>query len=344
MGVKLGDLVPPTALEETELSFFKNKSIAIDAYNILYQFITIIRGQDGRPLMNRHGMVTSHLSGLFFRTVNFLAEGMRPVYVFDGRPPELKRGTLELRSKMRREADEQYERAIVVGDVEAARKYAVRAATLEEYMVRTSRELLDALGVPYVQAPSEGEAQAAYMAMRGDVWASASQDYDSLLFGSPRLVRNLSIIGRRKLPGRKQYVEVKPEVVYLDRLLSTLGIKREDLVEMAMLIGTDYCEGVKGIGPKRAYSLVKQHGSVEAVLAALGATLDCDILAVRRAFLHPSVSDNYRIEWREPDVGAVKEFLCGEHDFSEERVEKALKELEEKARTTQGETRLDEWI
>ncbi|MEM4206305.1 MAG: flap structure-specific endonuclease, partial [Nitrososphaerota archaeon] len=246
MGVKLGDIIPSQAVEKVELKFFKNKPIAIDGYNILYQFISTIRGPDGRPLMDSRGRITSHLSGLFFRTVNFLEVGMKPVYVFDGQPPQLKRETIQKRIALRKAAEEKYVMAIAAGDVESARKYAAQAASLEKYMVESSIELLDALGIPYIIAPSEGEAQAAYMARMGHVWGSASQDYDSILFGSPRLVRNLSIVGRRKLPGKKTYVEVEIEVIYADKLFSELGIGRDELIEMAILIGTDYFEGIKG--------------------------------------------------------------------------------------------------
>lgn len=344
MGVKLSDIIPPEAIEVTSLKGLRGKVIAIDCFNTLYQFITIIRGPDGRPLMDEHGRITSHLNGLFYRTLNYLEEGVLPVYVFDGRPPELKKKTLERRTVARMEAKEGYERALELGDFEAARKYSMRAATLEEYMVESSMKLLKSMGVPYVLAPSEGEAQAAYMARKGDAWASGSQDYDSLLFGSPRLVRNLSIIGRRKLPGRMEYVEVEPEIIHLERLLGKLEISRDGLIEMAILIGTDYCEGVKGIGPKRAYSLIKRYGSVENVLRSIGAELECEIEKVRATFRSPSVTDDYKIEWKGVDRESVIDLLCGEHAFSEERVKKALDEYESKVRLSRQERRLDEWF
>jgi len=344
LGVKLGDIIPPQAVEKVELEFFKNKPIAIDGYNILYQFVSTIRGPDGRPLMDSKGRITSHLSGLFFRTVNFLEVGMKPVYVFDGQPPQLKRETIQKRIALRKTAEEKYVAAIAAGDLESARKYAAQAATLEKYMVESSMELLDAMGVPYLVAPSEGEAQAAHMARSGHVWGSASQDYDSILFGSPRLVRNLSIVGKRKLPGKKAYVEVEIEVIYADRLFSELGIGREELIEMAILIGTDYFEGIRGIGPKKAYNYIKQYGRAEKVLVALNQELEFNIDAVRELFRNPEVTDNYRLEWREIDRERVKKILCDEHDFSEERVDKALDSLVEKAKETRAETRLDEWF
>ncbi|MCS7142570.1 MAG: flap endonuclease-1 [Aigarchaeota archaeon] len=344
MGVKLSDIVPREAVEEIELKDLRGRVIAIDCFNMLYQFITIIRGPDGRPLSDRRGRVTSHLNGLFFRTLNYLAEGMLPVYVFDGRPPELKRRTVERRTAVRAEAMEEYKRALETGDLEAMRKYSVRAASLEEYMVEGSIRLLEVMGVPYVLAPSEGEAQTAHMTRKGDAWASASQDYDSLLFGSPRLVKNLSIVGRRKLPGRREYVEVVPEVIHLERILNKLSIRREDLIEMSILIGNDYCDGVKGIGPKRAYALIREHGRVENVLHALGIELECDLEAVREAFTSPNVTENYKLGWRDVDEEGVVDLLCEEHDFSEDRVRKALEEYAARIRSSRQERRLDEWF
>ncbi|MEM4343800.1 MAG: flap endonuclease-1, partial [Candidatus Caldarchaeum sp.] len=263
MGVRLGDIIPDSAVEKTSLKGLSGKTIALDAYNILYQFIATIRGPDGRALMDRRGRVTSHLSGLFFRTLNFLQENVKPVYVFDGRPPEMKRMTVEKRAVARRTAGQLYEEALEAGDVEAARRYAQRAASLERYMVESSVDLLKAMGVPYVMAPAEGEAQAAFMAAKGVVYASGSQDMDSLLFGSPRLVRNLSVVGRRKLPRRNEYVVVEPEIIHLDKLLTSLGISRDQLIDIGLLVGTDYSPPVKGVGPKTALKIIKEHGSLE---------------------------------------------------------------------------------
>lgn len=344
MGVKIREIIPDNAIETISLESLGGKVIALDAYNALYQFITIIRGQDGRPLMDRRGRITSHLSGLFFRTINLLKLGIKPIFVYDGRPPELKKTTVEERSERRQEAQRLYEQALAEGRIEEAQKYAKQAATLNEFIVESSKELLSLMGIPVVQAPSEGEAQAAYMAMRGDVYASGSQDFDSLLFGSPKLVRNLSIVGRRKLPGRKEYVEVEPELVHLDKLLQGLEITREQLVDIAILVGTDYCEGVKGVGPKTALKLVKMYGSAEKALKVLGKTLEVDPVEIRRIFLNPEVTEDYKIEWGKIDHDGIKKMLCDEYDFSEERVGKALRELEESTRRVRGVTSLDQWF
>jgi flap endonuclease-1 len=327
LGVKIGDIIPEEAVEKSSLQKLPGKSVALDAYNILYQFIATIRGPDGRPLMDRRGRITSHLSGLFFRTVNFLEEGLLPVYVFDGRPPELKRKTIERRRELRMEALEEYEKALAAKDFEAARRYAQRAASLEAYMVESSADLLKAMGVPYVMAPAEGEAQAAYMASRGSVYASGSQDMDSLLFGSPRLVRNLSIVGRRKLPRRNEYVEVEPEIIHLQKLLESLEITREQLVDIGLLVGTDYSPQVKGVGPKTALKIVKEYGSLEKAVEKGVVEIDFDYNAVRKLFLNPAVTDSYVLEWKPPVEERVYEILVEEFDFSRERVAKALEGL-----------------
>lgn len=344
MGVKLGDIIPPEAVQTIQLSDLAGKVIVIDGYNILYQFLSIIRGPDGRPLQDRRGRVTSHLSGLFFRTINFLKNDIKVVYVFDGQPPQLKIETIKKRIELRERAKKMYEEALAAGEMEEAKRYAAQSATLEKYMVETAIRLLDSMGVPSLIAPSEGEAQAAYMAMRGDAWASASQDYDSILFGTPRLVRNLSIVGRRKLPRKDEYITVEPEVVYSDKLFKSLGIGRRELVEMAVLIGTDYFEGVKGIGPKRAYELIKEFGTVERVLEYLNKTIDVDVEEVRRLFLEPEVKKDYALNWRSLDREAVLRMLCDEHDFSPERVEKEISELEAALSEKRKVTSLDRWL
>ena len=344
MGVKLRDIIPPEAMERISLEALAGRAIALDAYNILYQFITIIRGPDGRPLMDRRGRITSHLSGVFFRTINFMKLGIKPIFVYDGRPPELKMKTVERREERRAEAARLYERALAEGRIEEAQKYAKQAATLNEFIVESSKRLLKLMGIPIVQAPSEGEAQAAYLVRGGYAYASGSQDFDSLLFGSPRLVRNLSIVGRRKLPGRKEYVEIEPEIIYLDKLLETLKITREQLIDVGILIGTDYCEGIKGIGPKTALKLIREYGAAENALKAIGKSLERDPAEIRELFLKPQVTTDFIIEWGEPDYDGIKDMLCGEHDFSEARVEKALSELRSSLEKRRGVTSLDQWL
>ncbi len=329
MGVNLREIIPPEAIRQISLDELKWKVVAIDAYNALYQFLTAIRQPDGTPLMDRQGRITSHLSGLFYRTINLAEHGIKPVYVFDGKPPEIKYIEIERRKKVKSEAVKKYEEAVKRGDKEAARRYAQMASKLTDEMVAEAKRLLDAMGIPYVQAPAEGEAQAAFLARRGDAWAAASQDYDSLLFGAPRLVRNLAITGRRKLPKKDVYVEVSPELIELDKLLKALGITREQLVALAILVGTDYNpDGLKGIGPKTALKMVKAYRDPVKLLENLPKhEFPTDPLKIYEYFLNPPVTSDYRLEWREPDEKAVYTILVEEHDFSPERVRNALERL-----------------
>jgi len=342
LGVDFGDLVVRRALTLEEL---RGRSIAVDGYNALYQFLTVIRQPDGTPLMDSHGRVTSHLSGVFYRTINLLEMGVKPVYVFDGRPPEIKEMEVARRKALREEAVRKYEEALQRGDLKAARTYASQSARLREEMVDEVKNLLDAMGVPWIQAPSEGEAQAAYLAIKGDVWASASQDYDSLLYGAPKLVRNLTISGRRRLPKSEKYVEVVPELVLLGEVLRSLGLTREQLIDLAILIGTDYNpDGVKGIGPKRAYILIKKHGSLENVLKYLPEIQIPSLQSIREIFLKPTVNIDYVVRWRPIDRSKVLEILVEEHDFSRERVEKAVDRVEAALRKTGKQIGLNKWF
>ncbi len=341
VGVPLGDVVPKRAVEFEELAA---KRYAIDAYNALYQFLAVIRQPDGTPLMDRHGRVTSHLSGLFYRTIKLLELGLKPVYVFDGEPPELKRRTIERRIEVKEEARRKWEEAVRRGALEEARKYAQAVVYLQPDMVNDSKKLLEAMGVPYVQAPSEGEAQAAYMASKGDVWAAASQDYDSLLFGAPRLVRNLTITGKRKLPNKNIYVEIKPELILLDEVLKTLGLTRRKLIWMCILLGTDYNEKVPGVGPKRALELVKTSSDFDEILRRVGYKPDWDWREIEEIFLHPKVTDDYDVRFKRPDKEKIFRILVDKHDFSPERVEKAYERLIA-VHPAQGEqTSLDAWF
>ncbi len=335
MGVNIRELIPREAIKEVELEELKGKVIALDAYNMLYQFLTAIRQPNGTPLMDSKGRVTSHLSGLFYRTINLVENGIKPIYVFDGKPPSLKEKELERRRKIKEEAEKKYKVAIAMERVEEAKRYAQISARLTDEMVEDAKKLLTHMGIPWVQAPSEGEAQAAYMAIKGDAWASGSQDYDSILFGTPRLVRNLGITGKRKLPKKDVYVEVKPEVIYSDKIYSALGIDREKLIVIGIMLGTDYNPGgVKGIGVKTALRIVKSFKTAREALKSIPQLPGIDYEEIFEFFLKPDVTDNYKIEWREPDEEGVIKILVEDHDFSESRVKNALKRLEKAYRST----------
>jgi flap endonuclease-1 len=340
MGVNLRDLL---SFQQVGLKDLQGRMIAIDAMNTLYQFLSIIRQPDGTSLMDNKGNITSHLSGVFYRTINLLEAGIKPVYVFDGEPPELKSGTVEERKKIRNEAAKKWGEALEKGDIEEARKFAQSSTRLTDEMVEDSKKLLDAMGVPHVQAPSEGEAQASHMARRGDVWGVASQDYDSLLFNSPYLVRNLTISGRRKLPKRDIYVKVEPELVSLDENLEKLGINREQLIGIGILLGTDYNEGVKGIGVKTALKLIKEKGSIERVVEEGKLEIEPPVEEIKQLFLKPQTTDDYKIRWEPIDKNQVYSILCDEHDFSRDRVQNAMERIREEDRT-KSQSRLEQFF
>jgi flap endonuclease-1 len=336
MGVDLGDLLERENIEIKELS---GRWIAVDAFNTLYQFLSIIRQQDGTPLKDGSGRTTSHLSGILYRMTNLMEVGAKVAFVFDGEPPHFKRETLNQRAETRSKAEEMWERAKEEGL--DGFKYAQAASRLSDEMVADSKRLLEAMGIPVVQAPSEGEAQAAFMAIKGDVDLVGSQDYDALLFGAPKVVRNMAITGKRKLPGKNVYVDVQPEVISLEKELSRLGIERKQLVEIGIMCGTDYNEGLKRVGPKTALKLITKHGDLESVLGSRDETIE-NAAEIRDLFLDPPVTDDYEIEMKKPSAEKILGFLCDERDFSPERVEKAVKRLEEAMKV--GQSTLDKWF
>jgi flap endonuclease-1 len=343
LGVNLRNIVPKTVVRLEDLS---GKSIAIDAYNALYQFLAIIRQPDGTPLKDSTGKITSHLSGLLYRTSNLVEMGIKPIYVFDGAPPVLKEVEIKRRMKAKEEATVMYEQALARGDTTEARMYAQATSRLKDYMAEDSKRLLALMGLPWIQAPSEGEAQAAHLTKRGNSDYCASQDYDSLLFGAPKLIRNVTISGRRKLPSKNVYVDVVPEVVELANVLKEHGITYEQLIDVGILIGTDFNpDGIKGLGPKTALKLVKEHGTLEKALPHLkNAEFPAEPQRIREIFLHPKVTDNYKIEWKELNLEGIVDFLCREKDFSEDRVRKALEKMQQGTKKLKGKTTLEKWF
>ena len=325
MGVELKDFVHAKTITFEELN---GKVIAVDAHNMLYQFLTTIRQRDGSLLVNSKGEVTSHLNGLFYRCTSFMEKGMKLVFVFDGKPPVLKRKEIERRRGIKEEARIRFEKAEKEGDVEAMRKYSSRTTVLTKEMIEESKKLLRLLGIPIVQAPSEGEAQAAYMTQK-DVFAAVSQDYDSLLSGSERLVRNLSVEGKRKKAGKLAYEIVKPELILLSEMLNTLGIDREQLIVIAMLIGTDYNpKGIPGIGPQKALKLVKGQKDFDKIFekAEWKKHTDVDWKEIFYTIKDMPVVKDYVLQWSMPDIEGIKEMLV-DNNFSAERVEQKLEKF-----------------
>ncbi len=329
MGTKLSEIMNAETITLSDLS---DRKLAVDAFNTLYQFLSIIRQPDGTPLKDRQGRITSHLSGLFYRNLNLLEVGIRPVYVFDGISPKLKTPEKERRKEIREAARKEWARAKEEGRIEDARKAAQASSRLTSEMVEESKELLSALGIPVIQAPSEGEALAAQMSREKIVWASASQDNDSLLYNCPRMVRNLSISGRRRAGRSKTYKTIHPEIVDLDLNLKLLKITRTQLVDIAILVGTDYNDGISGIGPKTALKLVKEYGTLETIQSEKGIDLVMPYDEIRDIFLNPPDVKIDEPVWTEPNHDVLLEILCNEHAFSQDRVERSLQRLDESIR------------
>ncbi|MEA5037166.1 hypothetical protein SDC9_29219 [bioreactor metagenome] len=308
---------------------------AIDAFNALYQFLSGIRQADGAPLMDSEGRITSHLSGLLFRNANLIEKNITPVYVFDGKPPAFKSSTLAKRREVREHAADSWEKALKEGDEESARKYAMASSKIDAFVIDSAKELLSALGIAWVQAPEEGEAQSSYMAQQGDVTYAVSQDYDSLLFGAPDLVRNITVSGKKRFRGK--VLSIYPERLNLETVLAGLSVTRQELVQTALLIGTDYNSGVPGVGPKTAVKIVREGKFYDRIGESDNAA-DPDQLI--QYFLDPPVETTYKIENRSPDPDRVIDLLCGKHGFTQERVEAGLERFGAK----KGQATLDAWF
>ena len=338
MGTDIGDLLQKRKVELSDLS---NQVVAIDAFNILHQFLSIIRQRDGSPLVDSEGRITSHLSGLLYRTASFAEAGIRPIFVFDGKPPEMKAETLSKRKEVRESAREKWENAKAEGDIEAAYKYAQASSKVNQEIVEDSKYLLSIMGIPFIQAPCEGEAQAAHMVLKKDANCVASQDYDSILFGAPKVIRNLAVTGKRKLPGKNTYIDVEPEIIELEETLGALGINREQLIDIAICVGTDYNKGLEKIGPKTALKLIKKYGDIHAVLREKGIEIEA-VDRIKELFIHPEVTDDYEIKWNKPDSEKLIEFLSNNRGFSVDRVEKAAERL--KVASGAKQKTLDQWF
>jgi flap endonuclease-1 len=333
MGVALRDII---AEYKTPVGWEALPGIAaIDANNALYQFLTIIRQPDGTPLMDHKGRVTSHLSGILFRISNFMERGIRPVFVFDGKPPELKQATIDERRKVRDTAGEKWQEALERGDEEEAYKQARSSTRVDANIIETSKELLRLMGIPVVQAPGEGEAQASHMVARGDAKYVVSQDYDTLLFGAPLLVRNLTVSGKRKIRGRQ--ITVSPERIVLADMLAGLRLTREQLIEIGILVGTDFNPGVGGVGAKTGLKIVRNGEFSRKLQEKLP---DFDPAPVMEMFLHPPVTNDYSVTTGHPDAEGLRKMLCDGYDFSPERVDRALEGFAVKA----GQKTLEGWF
>ena len=330
MGLNIREIIPR---KELDMGVLRGKTICVDAFNVLYQFLSTIRQMDGTPLMDNQKRITSHLSGIFYRNVSLLSDGLKLVYVFDGEAPELKAKIHQRRKFGRDIAKGRYEEAKQKEDLSAMRRYSSQLARLDDEMIRESKELLKAMGIEVVQAPSEGESEAAYLCkIKEEVYAAASQDYDSLLFGASRLIQNLTLARKRKT--FSGWIEIKPEIIELDRVLNYLEIDLDQLICLGILVGTDYNpKGIPGIGQKKALQIVQKYKqpvlifeSVEEQMMSLSEEDRFDWREIFELFHRPKVIDA-DFEFGKIDEEKIKEILVERHDFSLERVEKQLEKL-----------------
>ncbi|TAL58364.1 MAG: flap endonuclease-1 [Nanoarchaeota archaeon] len=339
MGVSITEILPVHSIEFEDLA---NKVVVIDGFLVLYQFLATIRQPDGTPLKDSHGRITSHLQGLFARSVNLMQKGVKLAFVFDGTAPALKKRVQESRSKAKTAAKEAYDDALKQENIELMQKYAGRTSRLTPEMVTEAKRLLDALGLPWIQAPSEGEAQAAAIVADGKAYAVGTQDADAFLFGAPRLIKNLTVSEKKKAPNKLSYISVKPELIELNELLSKNEITQDQLIAIGILVGTDYNPGgVKGIGVKKALKLIKEHSNLSDVFNSVSWNEKNDIKweEIFNTIRNIPVTRDYSLKWGKPSEEKIIKILCEEHDFSFERVKSAIDKL--KNVSQQG---LGQWV
>lgn len=306
----------------------------------LYQFLIAVRS-DGAQLTSVDGEPTSHLMGTFYRTIRLLENGIKPVYVFDGKPPDLKGGELQKRAERREEAQKQLEKATESGDLAEIEKFNRRLVKVTKEHCKEAKELLSLMGVPFVEAPCEAEAQCAALVKAGKVYGTATEDMDALTFGSNVLLRHLTFSEARKMPVQE---------FHYDKVLSGLDLSREAFIDLCILLGCDYCDSIKGIGPKRAMELIKQHSTLEKILENIDTKKftvpeDWNYEKARQLFVSPEIAsaEELDLKWTDPDEEGIVKYLCGDRQFSEERVRAGVKKiLKSKQSGTQG--RLDSFF
>ncbi|HLC86190.1 MAG TPA: flap endonuclease-1 [Candidatus Nanoarchaeia archaeon] len=326
MGVNISSLLP---IKEIKFEDLKNKVVGVDFFNVAYQFLSSIRGYDGTPLHDSHGQVTSHLQGILARSLNLMSKGIKLVYVVDGESPELKHMEVEERNARKNEAEAKYKEAKDKENLDEMYKYSKQFLRFEDNMIEESKELIEALGIPVVQAPSEAEGQIAYMNRNGDVWGCGSQDADSLLFGAPRLIRNLTLSQKRTVRGKTVYTFL--ELIELNEVLEKLQINHDQLIVLGVMIGTDFNKkGVPGVGPKKALKLIKDYKNEDEFDRLFNELkVEFDWREVYKIFKNLPVEEDYSLRWKSIDEDKVREILVDRHDFNWERVKSLINKHEE---------------
>ncbi|DBA02864.1 TPA: hypothetical protein N0F65_005891 [Lagenidium giganteum] len=343
----------PACIKEVQMSQLAGRSVAIDASMALYQFLIAIRSNEGggpaQVLTNEAGEVTSHLQGMFSRTIRLMEHGIKPVYIFDGKPPTLKSGELAKRSDRRSAAQKSLEEATEAGNTEDIDRFNKRLVRATPQHSEECKELLRLMGIPFFTAPCEAEATCATLAKSGKIYATGTEDMDALTFATPVLYRRLTIAAAKKLP----VLEIK-----LERALEELGLTREEFVDLCILLGCDYCDTIRGVGPKKALAAIKEHRCIEKFIEVLqeskakGIVIPDDWLgedpiykSAREMFLTPEVTDPETIEvkWKEPAEEELLKFLVDDKGFGADRVKSAIERLK-KSRGAHSQKRLDSFF
>lgn len=331
----------PESIKEHDIKNYMGRTVAVDASMFLYQFLVAVRSDGpGGIFTNASGDVTSHLIGMFYRTIRMRENGIKCCYVFDGKPPQMKSGELEERRKRREEAKKKMEEAKNADNAEEEAKYERRLVKVSKQHVADTKTLLSLMGVPYVEASCEAEATCAELCKKGKVWATATEDMDALTFGTVRLLRGLHHSEARKQPVRE---------FNLQKALEGLELTMEQFIDMCILCGCDYTSSIRGIGPKSSLKLMKEHGSIENILENLDSKKykpPQDFLQqykqARQMFTDADVTDvsNIQLKWREPNEEGLIDFLCTQKEFNIDRVKKGVQRLQ-KAKAKSSQRRLD---
>lgn len=328
MGLNLKPLITSNQIKNSDLN---GKVIAIDAFNVIYQFLATIRGPTGELLTNAQGEATSHLSGLFYRNINLMCEGIKLVYIFDGQSNVLKTQVIERRRKAKEEATRKYNQALEEERYDDAKKFSQGTSILTSKIIEESKHVLELMGIPHINAASEGEATAAYLSKKDIVYACVSQDYDSILFGAKRLIRNLTVSGKRKIPNRNVYIDIEPELIEFSQVLKNTALTHEQLIDMGILIGTDFNpDGFSGIGPKNALKLIQKYKRLENIEKIQEELLTIPYQEIREIFLSPHVTseDNLNIKFEGLYKEEILKYLCDEKNFSRDRVNNYIEKFE----------------
>ena len=335
MGVKLQDLVIRNAIEFSKLA---GKIIAVDAPNVIMSLFNFARknpdGSKAGLILDRTQRPISHLYGLLFRTNFFYSKKIFPIFCFDGLDSDLKKLKTKDRLNDFLFTEKMYKSLIQSGNRENAKQIALSHEYMWPNIIKESKQLLGALGIPYMSAPASAESQCAQFVKDKVAHYSNSQDFDSLLFGCPHVVQNISKSLKRKVRGRWTYQKITPVTINLKENLKRLGVDQFHLVDMALLIGTDYFPGIRNIGPKHAYKFIKKHRFIENVIKEEKgsydfSTLSAEVIAnVRKIFLLPEVLMEYpHLSWNYPSEQHTLSLLCEDHHLNRERVESNLKKL-----------------